>query len=121
MTAQPGDAYDAYQKQLEDALAELKALRAELKPKLGREAELSEFLKSALSVGFSVPGAKLAEAKPRTKWAPGAFASARELSPELVREDLVPVSSVEPELLDRCKELGLVKTEEPAPRLIISK
>ena len=100
---------------------ELRSIRAAMKEQKAREAELADTLKVALEAGIEVPGAKLAEAAPKLKWAPNALGTARGLSPDLVREELVPTSSIEPELLDRCKELGLVQTEQPAPRLILEK
>ena len=104
-----------------ETVMELRQLRAAMKKQKAREAELADTLKVALEAGIDVPGAKLAEAAPKLNWAPNALGTARELAPDLVREELVPTSLVEPELLDRCKELGLVKTETPTPRLILTK
>ena len=73
-----------------EIVMELQQLRAAMKKQKAREAELADTLKAALAVGIEVPGVKLAEAAPKLTWAPNALGTARELAPDLVREELVP-------------------------------
>lgn len=104
---------------LEELAARLRELRSEIATLTAEEETITKALRYALLMDARIPGVKLSRLTPTRKWTSNAVPTAQEISPDLTRLSMVPIGSVDKDLLEECERHGIIERKCPTPRVIL--